>query len=139
MTVRPLSWACGHGTEILLILKKLFLTWLLPDIFQYDSPKKCPTITTEFCKKWISGLKLGTTLEPFGTSTTNKFDLSPGLHVFVPNNFDFIGYWNGLTLPARRPTVVVRIWRLQTSDSDDQSRSTHCKSKSISNDHRPIT
>ena len=24
--------------------KKLFLTWLLPDIFRYDSPKKCPTI-----------------------------------------------------------------------------------------------
>ena len=46
MTVRPLtlSWACRHGTEMLLILKKLFLTWLLPDIFRYDSPKKCPTI-----------------------------------------------------------------------------------------------
>ena len=44
IAVRPLSWACGHGTKILLILKKLFLTWLLPDIFQYDSPKKCPTI-----------------------------------------------------------------------------------------------
>ena len=24
MTVRPLSWACGHGTEMLLILKKYF-------------------------------------------------------------------------------------------------------------------
>ena len=44
LTVRPLSWACGHGTEMLLILRKLFLTWLLPDIFRYDSPKKCPTI-----------------------------------------------------------------------------------------------
>ena len=44
LTVRPLSWACGHGTEMLLILKNLFLTWLLPDIFRYDSPKKCPTI-----------------------------------------------------------------------------------------------
>ena len=44
MTVRPLSWACGHETEMLLILKKLFLTWLLRDIFRYDSPKKCPTI-----------------------------------------------------------------------------------------------
>ena len=41
---RPLSWACGHGTEMLLILKNIFLTWLLPDIFRYDSPKKCPTI-----------------------------------------------------------------------------------------------
>ena len=29
---------------MLLILKKLFLTWLLPDIFRYDSPNKCPTI-----------------------------------------------------------------------------------------------
>ena len=44
ITVRPLSWACGHGTEMLLILKKQFSTWLLPDIFQYDSPKKWPTI-----------------------------------------------------------------------------------------------
>ena len=44
MTVRPLNWACGHGTELLLILKKLFLTWLLPDIFRYDSLEKCPTI-----------------------------------------------------------------------------------------------
>ena len=43
MTVRPLSWACGHGTEMLLILKKLFLTRLFPDIFRYDSPKKCTT------------------------------------------------------------------------------------------------
>ena len=25
---------------MLLILKKLFLTWLLPEIFRYDSPKK---------------------------------------------------------------------------------------------------
>ena len=39
MTVRPLSWVCGHGTEMLLIVKKLFLTWLLPDIFRYDSRK----------------------------------------------------------------------------------------------------
>ena len=41
LTVRPLSWACGHRTEMLLILKKLFWTWLLPDIFRYVSPKKC--------------------------------------------------------------------------------------------------
>ena len=26
--VRPVSWACGHVTEILLILQNLFLTWL---------------------------------------------------------------------------------------------------------------
>ena len=44
MTVRPLSWACGNGTEMLPILKKLFLTWLFSDIFRYDSPKKSPTI-----------------------------------------------------------------------------------------------
>ena len=44
MTVRPLSWACEHGTEMLLILKKLFSPWLWPDFFRYDSPKKCPTI-----------------------------------------------------------------------------------------------
>ena len=29
---------------MLLILKKLFSTWLFHDIFRYDSPKKCPTI-----------------------------------------------------------------------------------------------
>ena len=44
MTMRPLIWACGHGTEMLLILKKIFSTWLFPYIFRYDSPKKCPTI-----------------------------------------------------------------------------------------------
>ena len=44
MTVRLLSWACGHGSEILLILKKLFSTWFVSDIFRYDRPKKCPTI-----------------------------------------------------------------------------------------------
>ena len=43
MTVRPVSWACGHETEMLLILKKHFLTCFL-GIFRYDSPKKCPTI-----------------------------------------------------------------------------------------------
>ena len=41
MTVRPLSWACGNGTEMLLILKKKNS---VHDIFRYDSPKKCPTI-----------------------------------------------------------------------------------------------
>ena len=44
MSVRPLSWACGHGNEMLLILKKIFSTWLFSDIFRYDSPDKCPTI-----------------------------------------------------------------------------------------------
>ena len=44
MTVQPLRWVCGHGADMLLILKKLFWTWLLPDIPRYDSPKKCPTI-----------------------------------------------------------------------------------------------
>ena len=44
MTVRPLSWACGHATEMLLILKKIFSTWIFSDIFRYDSPKKCPPI-----------------------------------------------------------------------------------------------
>ena len=44
LTVRPLSWACEHGAEMLLILKKLFSNWLFSDIFRYDSPRKCPTI-----------------------------------------------------------------------------------------------
>ena len=54
MTVRPLSWSCGHGSEMLLILKKTVLTWLLPDIFRYDSPKKCP----RFCTRSICGWNL---------------------------------------------------------------------------------
>ena len=44
MTVRPLSRACGHETEMLLILKKIFSTLLFSDIFRYDSPEKSPTI-----------------------------------------------------------------------------------------------
>ena len=28
MTVRKMSWECGHGTEMLLILKNLFVAWL---------------------------------------------------------------------------------------------------------------
>ena len=45
MTVLSMSWACGHDTEMLLILKKqLFLTLLFRDIFRYDSRKKCLTI-----------------------------------------------------------------------------------------------
>ena len=44
MAVRPLSWACVHGTEMLLILKNIFLPWLFSDIFRNDSPKKCLTI-----------------------------------------------------------------------------------------------
>ena len=35
---------CGHGTEMLLIQKKLCLTWLFSDIFRYVSPKKYPAI-----------------------------------------------------------------------------------------------
>ena len=59
MTVRPLSWAWGHGTEMLLI----FATWLFTDIFWYDSPRKCPTIlyTVNLCLKPVSatGAKWG--------------------------------------------------------------------------------
>ena len=36
---------------------------------------------------------------------------------------------NIFTLTVRESTLVVRIWRLQTSDSDDLSRSPHCKGK----------
>ena len=60
MTVRPLmSWACGHRTEMLLILKKLVLTWLLTDIFWSDSPKKCPTICTRSIFGWTLFQPLG--------------------------------------------------------------------------------
>ena len=44
MTVRPLSWACGHGAEMLLILKKLFSPWLFRNTSRYVVRKKCPTI-----------------------------------------------------------------------------------------------
>ena len=30
MTLRPLSWACGHGTEMLLILKKTIFDLIIP-------------------------------------------------------------------------------------------------------------
>ena len=40
-----------------------------------------------------------------------------------------------LTFTARGSTI----WRLQTSDSDDWSRSTHGKNQNIYNGHRPIT
>ena len=33
MTVRPLSWACGHGTEMLLILKKNYFDLIMPRYF----------------------------------------------------------------------------------------------------------
>ena len=44
VTVRPLSWACRHGTEMLLILKK---NYFQPDhgpYFPIWQSKKCPTI-----------------------------------------------------------------------------------------------
>ena len=33
LTVRPLSWACGHGTEMLLILKKTIFDLITPRYF----------------------------------------------------------------------------------------------------------
>ena len=44
VTVRPVSWACGHGTEMLLILKKYFRPDYSRGSLRYDSPTKCPTI-----------------------------------------------------------------------------------------------
>ena len=44
ITVRPLFWACGHGTEMLLMIKKTIFDLIIPDIFRYDRQKKCPTI-----------------------------------------------------------------------------------------------
>ena len=41
-------------------------------------------------------------------------------------------------LTALGSILVVRIWRLWTSDSDDQSRSPRCKGKHIYNGSRPI-
>ena len=33
MTVRPVSWACGHGTEMLLVLKNTFFDLITPQYF----------------------------------------------------------------------------------------------------------
>ena len=44
MTVQPLSWAWSWNVTD---STKLILLWLLPDIFRYDSSKKCPTILYE--------------------------------------------------------------------------------------------
>ena len=44
-----------------------------------------------------------------------------------------------LSFTARGSTLDVRLWRLQTSDSDVWCRSPHCKSIHISYGSRPIT
>ena len=59
MTARPLSWACGHGTEMLLILKKLFLTWKLPDISDMTVQRN----VSRFCTRSICGWNL---FQPLG-------------------------------------------------------------------------
>ena len=56
--------------------------------------------------------------------------------------FSFGLHWpfvEGLTLTAWGSTLVVRIWRLQTSDSDDWSPSLCCKNQHIYIGRRPIT
>ena len=60
MNVRPLSWACGHGTEMLLILKKNYF-WL-------DYPPICSDMTVQrnvprFCTRSICGWNL---FQPLG-------------------------------------------------------------------------
>ena len=40
MTVRPLSWACGNGTEILLILKKTIFDLITARYFSIWQPKE---------------------------------------------------------------------------------------------------
>ena len=54
MTVRPLSWACGHGTEMLLILKQIFLTWLFPIFSDMTVQRHVP----RFCTRSICGWNL---------------------------------------------------------------------------------
>ena len=44
MTVRAVSWACGHFNEMLLIQKKKFLPNYSVASLTYDRQKKCPTI-----------------------------------------------------------------------------------------------
>ena len=70
MTVRPLSWAFGHGTEMLPTLKNLFSTWIFSDIFSYDSPKKC-TIILCAVNLWLKPVSV-TGLTPSGPSHTQS-------------------------------------------------------------------
>ena len=44
MSVRPLSWAYGHGTGMLLILKKAIFDPITPRYFPIWQSKECPTI-----------------------------------------------------------------------------------------------
>ena len=74
MTVRPLSWACGHGTKMLLILKKKNSTWLSPDIFRYR-PKKCPTILYAV-NLWLKPVSAtGATVAPAFAGSSSRSDM----------------------------------------------------------------
>ena len=59
MTVRPLSWACGHGTEMLLILKNYF--W--PDYSQIFSDMTVQRNVPRFFMRSICGWNL---FQPLG-------------------------------------------------------------------------
>ena len=54
MTVRPLSWACGHGTEMLLIKKNYF--W--PDYSPIYSDMTVQRNVPRFCTRSICGWSL---------------------------------------------------------------------------------
>ena len=54
MTVRPLSWACRHGTEMLMILKKIFQ----PDYWAIFSNMTVQRNVPRFCTWLICGWNL---------------------------------------------------------------------------------
>ena len=79
-------WACGHMNEMLLILKKIFLTWLFPDIFRYDSPKTCPTIlyAVNLRLKTVSATGLGLLLAQFNLYVHKSGLKLDSFHLHMP-------------------------------------------------------
>ena len=82
MTVRPLSWACGHGTEMLLILKKNYF-W--PDSSPIFSDITVQRNVPRFCTR--------SRLQSFLTHFTSQLN-----HSYCERNNEClnINIWKGL-------------------------------------------
>ena len=57
MTVRPLSWACGHGTEMLLILKNYFCPDNSPIFSDITVQRKVPRFCTRSIQVSATGAR----------------------------------------------------------------------------------
>ena len=87
MTVRPLIWACGHGTEMLLILKTLFLTWLgYSPIF---SDMTVQINVPRFCTRSICGWNL---FQPLGLLDYNTVETRKSDHLW--DWLKVVPFWN---------------------------------------------